>query len=666
MYHRLLLAVLLLWAAGAHAQLTPEHVARIQSVSEVAMQPQGDLVAYTVSVPADPLAENAAARRQLWIYDTESGEQQMILGTDANASGLAWTPSGANLSFRARLDGDDATALHTYEAASGAMRRAVHHSASVGTYAWSPDGRHVAFIATMPAPAGNGLPYQPRIYEEADRQRPVYIAEAFASTDARPLFEDATAYALDWHPDGDRLAVMAAPDPLVDSRYVRQSVRVYSVETGERVAEVDHRGKKGDVKWSPDGDRLAFLAGANINDPAVGRLFVADAEGGAPVDVLPNLIGHAEAFEWVDGDAIRFLADIGTESVHGQIVVGESDPEIFIPEGQAIWSAFSPNAGADRTALIGNTPEHPSELFLLDQDDALAQRVTDSNPWLSEVALARQETVTHTARDGVELQGVLIYPLEETASPAPMVLLVHGGPESHVSNGWVTNYSRPGQTLAATGIAAFYPNYRGSTGRGVEFSLLSQGDPAGAEFDDLADARDHFVAVGLADSTAVGIAGGSYGGYATAWGSTYYSEKFAAGVMFVGISDKVSKVGTTDIPDEEFYVHARKRPWDNWTYFLERSPIYYADRGTTPLLIAHGEDDPRVDPGQSMEMYRHLKLRGSAPVRLVFYPGEGHGNRRATAQLDFHLRTLRWFEHYLSGPGGEPPPHEVDVAAMGG
>jgi dipeptidyl aminopeptidase/acylaminoacyl peptidase len=130
--------------------------------------------------------------------------------------------------------------------------------------------------------------------------------------------------------------------------------------------------------------------------------------------------------------------------------------------------------------------------------------------------------------------------------------------------------------------------------------------------------------------------------------------------MFVGISNKLSKVGTTDIADEEFYVHALHRVWDDWQLFLERSPIYHAGDAKTPLLILHGKDDPRVDPGQSRELYRHLKLRGQAPVRLVLYPGEGHGNRKAAARYDYSLRMLRWFEHYLLGEGGEPPPFEVD------
>ena len=75
----------------------------------------------------------------------------------------------------------------------------------------------------------------------------------------------------------------------------------------------------------------------------------------------------------------------------------------------------------------------------------------------------------------------------------------------------------------------------------------------------------------------LGITGGSYGGYASAWCSTFYSDRFAASVMFVGISDNVSKVGTTDIPEEMYLVHHRKHLWDDWDYFLERSPIRHVE-----------------------------------------------------------------------------------------
>jgi dipeptidyl aminopeptidase/acylaminoacyl peptidase len=183
----------------------------------------------------------------------------------------------------------------------------------------------------------------------------------------------------------------------------------------------------------------------------------------------------------------------------------------------------------------------------------------------------------------------------------------------------------------------------------VAFSLTSQGDPAGKEFDDVVDGVDYLIGTGLVDATKVGVTGGSYGGYATGWFSTRYTDRFAAGVMFVGISDNVSKWGTTDIPNEEYLVHARKWVYEDYDFFLKRSPIYYAGQCKTPLLIMHGKEDPRVHPSQSMELYRHIKSRTETPVELVFYPGEGHGNANSTARYDYNLRLMAWFDKYLKG-----------------
>jgi dipeptidyl aminopeptidase/acylaminoacyl peptidase len=163
------------------------------------------------------------------------------------------------------------------------------------------------------------------------------------------------------------------------------------------------------------------------------------------------------------------------------------------------------------------------------------------------------------------------------------------------------------------------------------------------------------------DKNKVGVTGGSYGGYATAWMSTRHSERFAAGVMFVGISNNLSKWGTSDIPEEMFLVHSRKRIWDDYEFFLKRSPIYYADQAKTPLLILAGAGDTRVDPGQSKELYRHIKTRTETPVRLVLYPGEGHGNRNSTARFDYSLRMMRWFNLYLKEDSSILPDNELVV-----
>jgi len=191
--------------------------------------------------------------------------------------------------------------------------------------------------------------------------------------------------------------------------------------------------------------------------------------------------------------------------------------------------------------------------------------------------------------------------------------------------------------------------------------MLGQSDAAGGEFDDLIDAADHLIEAGIADRERVGATGGSYGGYATAWLATYYSDRIAAGVMSVGISNKLTKSLTTDIPHEDRAVHTRYDPWTNWQFSLERSPIYHVEKCRTPLLILGGAGDTRVNPEQSLQLYRALDLLDQAPVRYVKYPGEGHGNRRATSRYDFSRRQMRWFDHYLKGPGGEPPPWDLKL-----
>ena len=100
-------------------------------------------------------------------------------------------------------------------------------------------------------------------------------------------------------------------------------------------------------------------------------------------------------------------------------------------------------------------------------------------------------------------------------------------------------------------------------------------------------------------------------------------------------------------------------PGGDWTQFGHGRAVPGDGHG---LSFLHGTEDPRVHPSQSLELYRHLQVLGQAPVRLVFYPGEGHGNRRSAARLDYALRTLRWMEHYLKGPAGDAPNAEIDYA----
>ncbi len=662
------LALFLHLAAGPLAAadtLTPLDVARIRSVGSVAISPDGSRIAYTLSVPRRILdEEDGAAWAELHVVRRDGVSRPFVTGM-VNVAGIAWTIDGREISFIAKRDKDEHRCLHAIAADRGEARKLLCHDGDITSYSFAPDGKRVVFLASdEPSKKRKDLEkkgFNQQVYEESARPVRIWIADTGAGG-AKPkaLEVEGSASELHWSPAGSLLAVALAPTSLVDDGYMSRRVTIVDAGSGKVAARIENPGKLGQIAWSPDGRNLAYVAGADANDPSAGRLLGVSSSGGEPRDLLPGYEGNVAQIAWRDAGTIMFLGNEGVETFLGEVSKDRPGRANKRAGGVSVV-AFDLSRDGKTVAMAAQARTHPSEVFLWTLSERAPRRLTTSNPWLSGRRLAPQEIVKFAARDGLALEGLLIHPLDEKKGErSPLILAVHGGPEGHYRNGWLTSYSEPGQVAAARGFAVFYPNYRGSTGRGVAFSKMGQGDPAGKEFDDLVDAVDHLVATGLVDKAKVGITGGSYGGYATAWCSTRYSDRFAAGVMFVGISDLVSKAGTTDIPMEELAVHARRWPWEDWKLALERSPIFYADKSRTPLLILGGKDDPRVHPSQSLALYRYLKIRSKAPVRLVLYPGEGHGNRLAAHRLDYNLRMIGWMEHYLKGPGGEPPAYEIE------
>jgi len=658
--------------------LTPEDVARTAAVREAAVSPDGRWIAYTVSRPRDPKKdEDGSAWSELYVVGTDGTPRPYVTG-DVNVGRIDWTPDGSGISFLAKREGDEERSLYVIPVLGGEAKRVLAHNTAISSYDWNPDGRRVAFVATPDPPKKveerEKKGFDAEVFEEELRNAQVWIAptkppDAHENGDAaepRALELEGSAASALWSPSGERLAVVIAPTSLVDDALMKQRVEVVDPERGEVVGRVDHQGKLGDVAWSPDSRHLALTAGEDLHDPRAAQLMVVPAEGGIPKKLFPGAGFDVESFAWKDTETLVFVAHEGVESRIQSVGLDGGAPVTHVEAGNPSWERL--DLGGSMAALVADSPSYPPELFRWalngEAGTAMAakpQRLTDLNPWLADVELAPQEAVRWKARDGLELEGLLIHPLDEKPGQRyPLLVVVHGGPEAHYSNGWLTRYSSPGQMGAAEGYAVFYPNYRGSTGRGLDFAKSSQGDPAGKEFDDVVDGVDHLIATGLVDGDKVGVTGGSYGGYATAWMSTYYTKRFAAGVMFVGISEKIAKWGASDIPNELNWVHDRHWPWEDWDLMWQRSPVRYVEQARTPLLILHGKNDTRVHPSQSLILFRYLKTLGQVPVRLIWYPDEGHGNRKAIHQLDYSLRMLRWFGHYLKGPGGDKPPAQID------
>ncbi|MEM7048111.1 MAG: S9 family peptidase [Acidobacteriota bacterium] len=654
---------------AAERAITAEDIDALRSVNAAEISPDGTRIAYTVSIPRNPFEEdNGPAWSELHVIGSDGVSRPFITG-EVNVQDISWTPFGDAIAFRSKRDGDDHTAVYRIALGGGEARRIAAHETAITSYSFSPDGKRLAYLAKDAEDkdkkdlAEKG--FDAEVFEEDDRWVKVWIHTIDGDEEARALELDGSASELHWAPIGNQIAVALAPSSRIDDHYMLRKIKVVDSQSSEVLGEIDNEGKLGEVAWNPTATHLAMISAVDKHDPREGRLMVAEASGGKPSDVLPHYPGHVRDIQWIDPERILFLGGEGVQTSFGRVAFnGHAHRDLLGAAGRPAWTSFSVSSGGGQVAFVGQSPQHPAELFRWAVREAEPTRLTHSNPVLEEIRLAPQEVVEFAARDGLELEAILIRPLDEQKGTRyPLILSVHGGPESHHDNGWLTTYSSPGQLGAAHGYAVLYVNYRGSTGRGLEFSKLSQADPGGKEFDDLVDAVEHLIAEGLVDRERVGITGGSYGGYASAWGATKLTEHFAASVMFVGISEKIAKSGTTDIPNEEYLVHARRWPWEKWDFMVERSPVAYVEQARTPILILHGAEDPRVHPSQSLILYRYFKMVGKTPARLIWYPGEGHGNRKAAARMDYNRRMMRWFDHYLKGEGGDPPPAELDWSA---
>lgn len=637
--------------------MTLEDISKVSSVGAMEISPNGAWVAFTKSKPRIPYKdEDGAAWRELYLVSTQDGAKaRPFITGKVNIGGISWSPDSKKIYYTAKRHGDKKSALYAIPIDGGESQKVLTGDNGIGSYSLNYNGTKVVFIAKDKKPKHveklKKKGFKAKVYEEDVQVNHLWLADITKDEPkAKKIKFNQHVVSAAFSPVKDELLIQSSPTSLIDDVIMLKTLQIIGLN-GKVKTKFKTEGKQEKAIWSRDGKLVAFLGANDYNDPTAGALYVANARNGKIAKRKNNKDSHVMDLAWLGND-VYYIEHKDAES---RVVKSDgSTNTTLVPFGKGIQVGMSLSNNG-QLALKTNTPTHPNEVYIGER------RVTDSNPWLANVELGKQEVFNYRAQDGLDLQGILIYPTNyKKGKRYPMIAFVHGGPEAHRSNGWNTRYSDPLQVAAAQGYVSFVPNYRGSTGRGDEFTRADQHAYADPEFTDIVDGKNALVKEGLVDVEKVGITGGSYGGFATAWSATALSDHYAAGVMFVGISNQLSKFGTTDIPNEMHAVHARAWPWDDYQWMLERSPIFHVKKSKTPLLIMHGENDTRVHPSQSMELYRYLKTIDQAPVRLVLYPGEGHGNRKAAAQLDYSMRLMRWMEHYLKGKGGKPPKYDLE------
>jgi dipeptidyl aminopeptidase/acylaminoacyl peptidase len=644
---------------------------RLRYAKEISISPDGKYIAYTVLTPR-PLTDGPGKHYEyLFIYDLEESKSYGVVGNKVNVKSIGWTADSKHITFLAMLGTDRYTQIYQVQIDGGDPRKITNSLTSVIKYQLSSNGYDLAYTCKEVIDEKKKelleKGFDAEIFEEECRDRTLYLLNLkSASMAARKLTTGVTVFDFKWSSDGKMIAAFIADKNLVDYSYMFKRVYLIDPTTGERKLHLDNPGKIDEMAWSPNSKHIAFIASSGLNDAVAGSLFLTEVPNNKIFEELRN---YAENFEgsirevaWKDSNTVLFMAEEGVDISLNEQKIGGKERRILIKPGKVVFDKFIVHE--DLLSFAGNTAEHPNELFTFTLIDNKLSKLTDLNPWLANIKFGKQEKITYKAKDGLEITGILFYPVDyDELKKYPLIVHIHGGPESMRTNGWQTYYNRWGQIACGQGFFLFMPNYRSSSGRGVDYTMEGFGKLVGKEFTDVIDGIDYLIAQRLVDKDRVGIGGGSYGGYFSAWGATKFTDRFAAAVIFVAVTDQVSKMLTTDIPYEDYYVH-----WGIWIHenedlIWERSPVRYAKDSKTAALVLGGTKDTRVHPSQSLEIYRALKLHSNAPVRFVRYPGEKHGNKKNTSRLDYNLRTMRWFDYYLKSenPKDEMPDKYLNI-----
>jgi dipeptidyl aminopeptidase/acylaminoacyl peptidase len=406
--------------------------------------------------------------------------------------------------------------------------------------------------------------------------------------------------------------------------------------------------------WRVDGAwHLAYLA---VTPPgSVGGLAVFDLtvpEAGAAAErrnltagmtVCPTRLVQA-----ADGVPLALFAD-GLDTAIYRLDPG---PQRF--QRVSTMSGNTDALSADRSGgvitVLAATSYEPGDVYAGPTGGRLV-RLSDTRPELRRIRWGTQERRSYKAYDGLGLDGLLILPAgrRREDGPFPLITLVHGGPYDRHADECFAGDHASGQWLATAGYAVFLPNPRGGSGHGHEFAAAVAGRVGLEEWTDIVSGIDLLIADGIADPDRLGIGGWSHGGFMAAW-AIGQTDRFKAALMGAGISDWGMLVATGQYGASEAGF-AGSCGWDGpGTHRHDQhSPVSFASKVRTPVLIVHGEDDTNVPLSQATYFHRALCHFG-VEHEFVVYPREGHGVAERNHQLDLLHRTRAWFGRWLGDP----------------
>lgn len=316
--------------------------------------------------------------------------------------------------------------------------------------------------------------------------------------------------------------------------------------------------------------------------------------------------------------------------------------------GDIEFGLVSNNKAEDKFMVLAHSDKIRGIYYLYDKVSGTLEKVADATPWLDPQEMATMNPVEYSSRDGLTIYGYLTLPkgyTMETAKKLPVIVNPHGGPWYRDQWGFIPEV----QFLANRGYAVFQMNFRGSTGYGKKFWEASFKQWGKAMQDDITDGVNWLIEKGIADKDRIAIYGASYGGYATLAGITGTPDLYAAAVDYVGVANMFTFMKTIPPywePQLQMFYEMVGDPVRDSLMLREVSPVLNADKIKTPLFVAQGANDPRVNINESNQMVEALRNRGIT-VEYMVKEDEGHGFYNEKNQFDFYNAMEKFLAEHL-------------------